>query len=259
MDSIMSKFRSHSVSRKPTDWKSIYLLDILQAAAQQHELTLTRHYEQLLLARDSASMQSDLSSNVGINASLQQLSENLHGLLRSIAGEDPSSAHGEANSLELEESEQLLDRLLDNREDWAIERESEIARLEEENETLRKMLGIDHNTAEEKGWLEVEAREQLTSTRCILPSHPSRSSSPVQGGAGPSPSVSPFVSLPSMPAPPGQPRTQDNMVSMRVAQGRRTGIFGQRGRGGGPGGWEGGGHPPVPDKPWQAPVGLDLS
>ncbi|KAI0692955.1 hypothetical protein BC835DRAFT_1097849 [Cytidiella melzeri] len=240
MDTIMGKFRSHT------------------AAAQQHELTLTRHYEQLLLPRESAFTQSDLALNVNVTTSLQHLSENLHALLHSMAGEDPLGVQKEGEPINLEETEELLDRLLDNREDWAMERENEITRLEQENEALRKLLGIDKTSAEEKGWLEDEARE-LAYPRYV-PIHSPRSSSPSQGLSQPSPSTSPFVSLPGMGGPPGQQRPQEGMSGMRVTQGRRPAMFGQRGRGGGPGGWEGGGHPPaVPDRPWQAPVGLDLS
>ncbi|KAI0094486.1 hypothetical protein BDY19DRAFT_912976 [Irpex rosettiformis] len=241
METIMAKFRSHA------------------AAAQQHELTLARHYEQLLLTRESASLQSDLSTNVNVATSLQRLSENLHALLHSMAGEDPASAHKDGEPINLDESEQLLDRLLDNREDWAMEREAEIARLEQENEELRKLLGIDQASAEEKGWLEDEARE-LTLPRYI-PINSSRLSSPTQGASRPSPSGSPFVSLPGNSGPSNQQRPQDSMSGMRLTQVRRPAMFGQRGRGGGPVGWEGGGGhtPAAPERPWQAPVGLDLT
>lgn len=203
-------------------------------------------------------MQSDLSSNVNVATSLQRLAANLHALLHSMAGEDPSSAHREGEPINVEEGEQLLDRLLDNREDWAMEREAEITRLEQENEELRKLLGIDKESAKEKGWLEDEARELLFSR--YVPIDSSRSSSPTQGSSRPSPSASPFVSLPGNGGPQGQQRPQDPMGGMRLAQGRRPAMFGQRGRGGGPVGWEGGGHvPAMPERPWQAPVGLDLS
>lgn len=175
-----------------------------------------------------------------------------------MAGEDPMSAHKDGEPINLNEGEQLLDRLLDNREDWAMEREAEIARLEQENEELRRLLGIDRASAEEKGWLADEARE-LTFSRHI-PLDSSRSSSPTQGASRPSPSGSPFVNLPGNGGPQGQQRPQDPMSGMRLGQVRRPAMFGQRGRGGGPAGWEGGGHTPAaPERPWQAPVGLDLS
>ena len=206
-------------------------------------------------------MQQDLSSNLAIANSLQRLTESLHGLLHSMAGEDPAESHRDNEPMKLEESEELLDRLLDNREDWAMERESEIARLEHENEELRKQLGIDKASIEARGWLEDEARE-LANSRYV-PIHSPRASSPGgQGSSRPSPSVSPFVNLPSAGGgPPGQQRPPaDPMAGMRAAQGRRPAMFGQRGRGGGPSMWEGGSHQvAAPERPWQAQVGLDLS
>jgi len=41
--------------------------------------------------------------------------------------------------------------VLDERDDWALERECEIARLEEENEMLRRQLGIDESSLQENG------------------------------------------------------------------------------------------------------------
>ncbi|THG96946.1 hypothetical protein EW026_g4971 [Hermanssonia centrifuga] len=173
METVMAKFRNHAM------------------AAQQHELTLTRHYENLLLARESSSMQEDLSNNTTIADSLQRLSESLHALLHSMAGEEPPNHQNEG----VEEAERLLDSLLDNREDWATERESEIARLEQENEQLREMLGIDKATAKTQGWLEDEARE-LTYTPYVpttmpQPSPHSTESSPGGQGSG-RPTTSPF-------------------------------------------------------------------
>ncbi|CAL1694291.1 unnamed protein product [Somion occarium] len=74
MDTIMSRFRSHA------------------HAAHQHEVTLTRHYENLLLARETSSVQADLRSNASISSSLQRLAQNLRNLMRSMAGEDPESS-----------------------------------------------------------------------------------------------------------------------------------------------------------------------
>ena len=80
---------------------------VLQLAAQQHELTLTRHYEALLLSRDTQNLDEGLLSNTMLSESLQRLAFFLRGLLES--------------------------------EDWALERECEISRLEKENEELRRL------------------------------------------------------------------------------------------------------------------------
>ncbi|KIJ66353.1 hypothetical protein HYDPIDRAFT_109359 [Hydnomerulius pinastri MD-312] len=137
METIMTKFRNHAL------------------AAQQHELTLTRHYEGLLLACDSQSQFIDLASETQTALSLQRLAQNLRALHRSMAGEDPESDDGKHDNapFDVQALIQALDdeAASDAREDWALERESEISRLEKENEELRKMLGIDPATLAEKG------------------------------------------------------------------------------------------------------------
>ncbi|KAF8519392.1 hypothetical protein BU17DRAFT_33409, partial [Hysterangium stoloniferum] len=94
LENVMSKFRTH-------------------AASQQHELSLTRHYESLLLSRETSLLSSDLAASTAYYYSLGRISELLRAALRAAGGE-----------------------LLED------ERESELARLEFENQELRRMLGI---------------------------------------------------------------------------------------------------------------------
>lgn len=137
-----------------------------QLAAQQHELTLTRHYEAILHSRDSHSLSSDLTSSTNMAQSLQRLSHYLRALIRSMAGENPDSSDptlninldpdydgaGVVNLSELEELIETLDEKAggyssqEGRQEWALEREYEIARLEKENESLRRLLGIDEES-----------------------------------------------------------------------------------------------------------------
>ncbi|EGO05262.1 hypothetical protein SERLA73DRAFT_157852 [Serpula lacrymans var. lacrymans S7.3] len=151
METIMTKFRNHAL------------------AAQQHELTLTRHYETLLLARESQTLSSDLSSETNVSIALHRLSKHLRSLLRSMAGEDPSpsppshpngdgtvSGNEGTDDTPLEDIHALIQALDDDactsaRDDWALERECEIARLERENEQLRRLLGIDPATLAQNG------------------------------------------------------------------------------------------------------------
>ncbi|KAF5375233.1 hypothetical protein D9758_000512 [Tetrapyrgos nigripes] len=158
LDTIMTKFRNHAL------------------AAQQHELTLTRHYEALIIAHETQDLSSELSSNVNTTHTLQRLSYYLRCLLRSMAGENPDEDDNDSSNPDYDasgsgvfvdpaelstylgalegkiESEQSGDlAILANREDWVWEREKEIARLEKENEQLRKMLGIDQETMNEAG------------------------------------------------------------------------------------------------------------
>ena len=203
-------------------------------------------------------MQADLTSNTAIASSLQRLSEKLHALLHSLAGEEPAEAHKDGQARTPEEEQELLDRLLESRDDWALERETEIERLEKENEELRKLLGIDRATIEAKGWLEDEERELMLSRYVpIIPQRdPAGTHTPSEDRQAQG--MSPFVNINVVP-PSGQ-RPMDQMPGMRGTQGRRPAMFGQRGRGGGPGLWEGAAHPPpVQERPWQAQVGIDLS
>ncbi|RDB28463.1 hypothetical protein Hypma_016033 [Hypsizygus marmoreus] len=149
METIMSKFRNYAL------------------AAQQHELTLTRHYESLLHRRESQSQSSDLTSSTETTQSLHRLSHHLRGLLRSLAGETPDPSdpifdgtldpdYDAGSPVALEELEHLLDVLAGGEEgegqsDWAMQREAEIARLERENEELRRLLRIDEATITASG------------------------------------------------------------------------------------------------------------
>ncbi|KAI0715071.1 hypothetical protein C8Q76DRAFT_729481 [Earliella scabrosa] len=176
MDTVMTKFRNHAF------------------AAQQHELTMTRHYEQLIQSLDASLVQNDFSSNTAATLSLHRLAQSLRALMRSMNGELPddsspsptSSSHDPSLPPPASAVPTLdeLNALLSDREDWAVEREHEIARLESENDALRRVLGIDRASAEANGWLEDEARE-LSFRRHINPSSapaPYRAASPGQLG-----------------------------------------------------------------------------
>ncbi|KAG8901165.1 hypothetical protein FRB99_005498 [Tulasnella sp. 403] len=151
LETVMSKFRSQA------------------HAAQQHELTLTRHYESLLLTRESSTMNQDLAASTKISASLSRLSHLIRQAIRANAGDETDDAEPEStsneqpsgdpnnpNQNESPESDGYSALLHSDREDWALERESEINRLEKENEVLRKLLGIDSSGATVIGATEEE-------------------------------------------------------------------------------------------------------
>lgn len=122
LETVMSKFRTHA------------------HAAQQHELSLTRHYELLLLSRETSLLSSDLAASTAYSHSLTRISELLRAALRTAGGELPEDEipsefrHGDRESGGYLEGGGI--------DDWALERESELARLEFENQELRRMLGI---------------------------------------------------------------------------------------------------------------------
>ncbi|KAF7303047.1 hypothetical protein MKEN_01268100 [Mycena kentingensis (nom. inval.)] len=139
LETVMAKFRNHAL------------------ASQQYELNLTRHYEALLLAREPQALSHDIPSGAEIAHSLQRVAHLIRATLRAMAGEEPDP------ELEYEAAESYLDpaellALLEgldisdpDRSDWAVEREAEITRLEEENAELRRMLGIDPESMEANG------------------------------------------------------------------------------------------------------------
>ncbi|KAF9469667.1 hypothetical protein BDZ94DRAFT_17943 [Collybia nuda] len=239
METIMTKFRNHAL------------------AAQQHELTLTRHYESLLQSRESQTLSSDLSSSTHISQSLQRLSHYLRGLLRSMVGEPPDPSDSSYNMdfdheydgvgfVDLGELEQLMEALdqkgaggyagTEGREDWALERECEISRLERENEELRRLLGIDEASVTASGIsLDLERVESgrystfLSSSSRRGPSNSEGFSSRPSYWDTQQPQFQQAGSAPLQ-------RSLDAQSGMRLGAqgvGRRTGIFGGgRGRGG---------------------------
>ncbi|EMD42331.1 hypothetical protein CERSUDRAFT_90948 [Gelatoporia subvermispora B] len=248
MDTVMSKFRGHAL------------------AAQQHELTLTRHYEALLRAQETATLESDLSSNTATSQSLQRLSESLRALLRSLSGEDPSSPH--APPTPPSGPSPALAPLLDpaGPSDWALEREAEIARLEAENEGLRRLLGIDSGAAEANGWLADEARERERALSAQLRALAARAPPPDPLAHALAFGTGGLMQMQMGPAPPPQQQRALELgpgpQALRAVgpQGRRTSMFGTRGRGAaGPQIWEGLTHQPsMPERQWQSAQNADL-
>ncbi|KAF7337595.1 hypothetical protein MSAN_02232800 [Mycena sanguinolenta] len=147
LDTVMAKFRNHAL------------------ATQQHELNLTRHYEALLLTRETQNLSLDLASGTDLARSLQHVSQLLRAMLRSMAGEDTDlqnpDAEYDSGFIDPSDLEALVNALdqpgqpgysgTDGREDWAFERECEISRLEQENAELRRLLGIDPETLAASG------------------------------------------------------------------------------------------------------------
>lgn len=78
-------------------------------------------------------MTDDLSTNMAFSASLSRLGENLRRTMRALNGEEAVEGGAEDDG----------DMAAVVAADWALERESELARLERENSELRRMLGIE--------------------------------------------------------------------------------------------------------------------
>lgn len=167
-----------------------YLEQSTQVAAEQHELTLAKHYDTLVQTRESQSTAADLTVNANILHSLRRLSHHLRLLLRSMVGEDSDSETSSSPALDLvtdpsslsegiEELQQLVQELSDQtddefdnkgRPDWTVQREWEIRRLEEENAMLRKALEIDAENMEARG-LEVDAGQIDIHRTMVIANH----------------------------------------------------------------------------------------
>lgn len=159
----------------------------------------------------------------------------------------------------------------DDREDWALEREREINRLERENEELRKILGIDNENARKLGLNEDEKGEHRPLIASLRAANARRRPSETWGTGSPPP-TQPFSAAPApVPGNAGIPGAQTmplQRVGDPVQSGMRTAgtirrpaMFGQRGRGNGTPFW---GFQPTADRPWRemhnsGGTGLDLN
>ncbi|KAL0576879.1 hypothetical protein V5O48_005114 [Marasmius crinis-equi] len=168
LETIMSKFRNHTL------------------AAQQHELTLQRHYETLLMARTTHDQSNDFTSTINMSRSIHRLLITLRHLLSSMSGEenpDPPESDDAGGYVDPSELASLLESLesklstedtdgypeIGSSSDWAVERECEISRLEKENDELRKMLDIDSESISSAGIdMQAELRRMECSRHPIL-------------------------------------------------------------------------------------------
>jgi len=198
-------------------------------------------------------MATDLTTNTNSAQSLYRLTQYLRGLLKTLAGEDsdpyqnmdPDYDGTGFGAVDLKELTELLEALGDpkvggypgteGREDWALERESEISRLEKENQELRRMLGIDEGTMAETGvTLDLDRMESgryatfLAAARrqSSIDGFPSRPSYWENNGQSQSQSQ-PQSQIPNRSQTPPLQRPMELQPGMRTGpQGRRTGIFG---------------------------------
>ena len=118
---------------------------------QEHELSLVRDYEKRLLEREEQAATQDLITSTAVSHSLARLSNSLRQFTRSLNGEDQGSeptASGEGGERDGAGA------------DWAMSREIALARLENENGILRRMLGVPSTP-----WMEEADRQALEFSR----------------------------------------------------------------------------------------------
>ncbi|KAF9468605.1 hypothetical protein BDZ94DRAFT_1279690 [Collybia nuda] len=114
---------------------------------QERELSLIREYETKLLASQEEASVQDLTRTTAVSESIGRISHLLRQFLRSMGGED-----ADPSTTRVDDEE--------DREPWtsvfaaehALEREIELARLEKENEELRRMMGLVSAQPRRNNW-----------------------------------------------------------------------------------------------------------
>ncbi|KAH7107676.1 hypothetical protein BKA62DRAFT_765054 [Auriculariales sp. MPI-PUGE-AT-0066] len=130
LEAVMAKFRAAALN------------------AQEVELGIARHYENELITRDTQILVQQLAHTSDADAALSRVSQRLRAALRLSQGEPPlpDDVIDEAELASFQIPQELLEDLRDTYTgelptDWALERESELVRLERENAELRRLLG----------------------------------------------------------------------------------------------------------------------
>lgn len=125
-----------------------------QHDVQEQELSLIREYESRLIARETIEQTAQLTATTAYSESLSHISTLLRRTLRLLNGEpDPdmptSSLPDSAKEMiGIAPHTSIFDSPYGGEwdavaaADWALERESELSRLEKENELLRRLAGI---------------------------------------------------------------------------------------------------------------------
>ncbi|KAJ8520838.1 hypothetical protein ONZ45_g2386 [Pleurotus djamor] len=113
---------------------------------QERELSLMREYETKLLQMEEEKATHELANNTAISESLSRLSNLLRQILKLQTGElydAPLSAPPSSTDTPFIPEEEREPWMLAALAEKTLERDIELARLERENEELRRMLGID--------------------------------------------------------------------------------------------------------------------
>jgi hypothetical protein len=183
-------------------------------------MKLNMHYEALLNAQGTSSPTHEFGPDTVAAAALERLSMLLQTMLHSAGGESASDLSNDAQSSSLNPIPQALEDdsadpdakstnapevALSGMSNWAYAREEEIARLEVENEALRRALGIDAASAAERGWLAAEQDETqrmsllLSASASFTRGSHMLGGPPPHGGLGASPD---FPAVGGRPPPP---------------------------------------------------------
>ena len=149
LDSVMSSFRKRAVSLFLLP-ASIHLCfnHILKHDVQLQELETIKHYESILISSETEILNAQLASDTSLSLLIAKCSRLLRMVLRLTGGEEPtppsppaspplSSISDASNIFETRCSPDLVSS---TPQDWSLDREAELSRLEKENEELRMLL-----------------------------------------------------------------------------------------------------------------------
>lgn len=155
LDTVMSTFRKHAVSsgNLKCPFKTYAKSSELQHDVQLKELETIKLYEQLLLELETRSLDTQLVADTAVSVLITKCSRLLRMVLRLMGGEDPSPPTPPSPASDspavLEERTTTSDKVEARfapelaevaQPDRALEREIELARLEQENAELRMLL-----------------------------------------------------------------------------------------------------------------------
>jgi hypothetical protein len=140
-----------------------YQLSNFQREVQERELAVIREFESRILSLQDEDSAKRLAASTAQSESLARLSRSFRQFMRSVGGEEVDRPSSDSPKTEDFESWSVAS----SSAELALERDCELARLEKENEELRRMLGMDMR---DSGTQSSNANEPPTT----VPSHDNR-------------------------------------------------------------------------------------
>jgi len=107
---------------------------------QENELAVIRDFESRILSLQDEDSTKRLIASTAQSESLARLSRSFRQFMRSVGGEGPDRPSSD-DSPKTEDIESWS--VASTGAQWALERDCELARLERENEELRRMIGLE--------------------------------------------------------------------------------------------------------------------
>lgn len=165
LENVMSAFRKRAV-RCPRFRLLLTALseDRFQRDVQENELAIIREFESRILTLQDQDSTKRLIASTAQSESLARLSRSFRQFMRSVGGEDADRSSSDDNP----KSEDLESwSAASSSAEWALERDCELARLEKENEELRRMVGAEFGDSRTR----VRNASEHTRPPTTVPSH----------------------------------------------------------------------------------------